>query len=149
MADLNWQECLPLLFLVLFFFFSLFFGNGLYSKCKNKPSDFFVSCFTAMCCLCFFYKPVKLILDKFTSIFLLSFLEANLCSCVHFLCIHTALHRGPSVNTRTLGKALLKCNSKESPCPKGLLSQEVTYMIWGKGVTYLLSKWTWTQGIRL
>lgn len=63
---------------------------------------------------------MKLILDKFTSIFLLSFLEANLCSCVHFLCIHTDVHRGPSVNTRTLGKTLLKCNSKESPCPKGL-----------------------------
>lgn len=68
----------------------------------------------------FFYKPVKLVLDKFTSIFLLSFLEANLCSCLHFVCIHTDVHRGPSVNTRTLGKALLKCNSKESPCPKGL-----------------------------
>lgn len=113
---------------ILLFFVTSFTCN---SKFKNKPSDF---CFMIYCSVLFVFfstSTLSLFLINLGWIFLFRLLKENVYICIHSICIHTEVHRGFHLTTRSLGKtAVLKCISMESPCPKDhfILRSNVHYL---------------------
>lgn len=107
-------------------FFFLFFCNGLYSKCKNKPSDFFVSWFTAMCCLCFFISLwSSFLINSQVSFYLASCKQIYAVVCILCASIQTCIEV-PVWTQELLGKHCWNVIQRKVLAQKDFLSQEVT-----------------------
>lgn len=120
--------------LVLFFFF-----NGLYSKCKNKPSDLFRD--LLQCTVCVFSTSLwsSFLINSQVSFYLASWKQMYAFVCVLCVYIQKCIEV-PVWTQELLGKHCWNAIQRKVLAQKDFLSQEVMYMIWGKGVTYLLCK---------